>query len=344
MQDLDNILPAQVKGKLSLDRVTFLLFSPRLSAWCKEKSDIRDSEKRIKRMSEMVQSILSPVLDEDFPQGYPSELFLHHFRTKDGIDLQFGAVMPKRKKVTDLDLISKFGSVEEQEKGYMFSYSPNEYAFRVEYNPNNSTLDSVIPILEVFKHYQSDAASLVRVARLDIAIDYDTDIYPGLVMCHGMRKGFLAYGQKGIESVYWGSRQSKYMFRLYDKRQEQLDKENVDLGFSRWRLELESKDSFFLTGEKPNFEKVFDRVSFSDGAISSGDWQIDLIRRLAVQDGLDSVLRDMPRATSHRYRKFFRDSSYRHLEKPSAVFNREFESCFNRLRSSILSAMGYKVE
>lgn len=344
MQDLDTILPAQVKGKLSLDRVTFLLFSPRLSAWSKEKQEIRECERRIQKMAEMVSNLLEPVLDADFPQGYPSELFLHHFRTTDGIDIQFGAVMPKRKKVTDSDIILKYGSAEDKEKGYMFDYSPNTYAFRVEFNPNNSSLDSVKPILEVFKHYQSDASSLVRLARLDIAIDYDTDIYPGLVMCHGMRKGFLAYGQKGIESVYWGSRQSKYMFRLYDKRQEQLDKENVDLGFSRWRLELESKDSFFLTGEKPNFEKVFDRVSFSDGATSSGDWQIDLVRRLAVQDGLDSVLREMPKNTAYRYRKFFRDSSYRHLEKPSAVFNREFELCFNRLRSSILSAMGYKVE
>ena len=343
MQDIDSVLPAEVKGCLSLDRVTFLVFSPRLSSWASEKDEVKINERRINKMAEFVQANLKHVLDDDFPQGIPSELFLCHFRTNDDVDIQFGSCLPRRKKVTDESILANFGTMEDREKGYMFRYSPNDYAFRVEYNPNKTSLDSIHPVLDCFRAYHSDISNLIRIARLDIALDYDASIYPGLVLCKGMRKGFLAYGTKGIESLYFGSRQSKTFFRLYDKRQERIDKEGIDIGYDRWRLELESKESFFLTGELPDFEKIFDRVTFVDGAESSGDWTLDLIRRQAMTDGLDSVLREMPERTAKRYRQYFRDRVSRRMEKPTDVFRRSFEREYNKLRCSILNAFGYKI-
>lgn len=343
MQDIESLLPAEIKGKLSIDRVTFLVFSPRLSSWASDQKEIRINEKRIDKMSDFVESQLKDVLDADFPQGVPSELFLHHFRTTDGIDIQLGSIMPKRKKVSDESLIMAFGSLEDQKNGYMYRYSPNDYAFRVEFNPNNTSLDSIRPVLEFFRYYHQNVADLIRIARIDIAIDYDTAISPGLVLCKSMRKGFSAYGTGGLESLYFGSRQSKYMFRLYNKRQEQIDKGEPDLGFDRWRLELESKDSFFLTGSLPDFRKIFERVSFVDGAESSGDWVLDLVRQQAVTYGLESVLRSMPRATAKRYRKIFLDREYRKIEPPFSAFDRLFDLEMQKLRVTILRAFGYEV-
>ena len=343
MQDLDLVLPVEVKGQLSIDRVTFLVFSPRLSLWTNDALEEKRNKQRINLMSDLVQRDLHNVLDENFPQGVPSELFLHHFRTKDEIDIQFGAFLPNRKKCTvSREVLTESGTKEIREIEE-FLYSPKDYAFRIEYNPNNTTLESIRPVLGVFKTFYSDISTLIRVARLDIAIDFDAEIYPGLVLCKGMRKGFLAYGAKGIESLYFGSRQSKTFFRLYDKRQERLDKEGVDIGHNRWRLELESKEPFQLTGKLPDFEKTFDRVSFVDGAESSGDWILDLIRRQAMTDGLESVLREMPKQTAIRYRKYFRMRETTRLERPSGCFRRKFSGEFNRLRSSILSCFGYEI-
>lgn len=339
MQDLLSF-PAEVKGNLSFDKLTILVFSPSLSFWGSDSKDRSLNERRINKMFTAIENNLD--LDPDFSNGVRSDLFLHHFRTVDGIDIQFGSVMPRRKKITDEVFLAAFGSSDDVENGFMYRYLPNEYAFRLEFNPNSTSLDSLFPVLNALRKNSSSLSSeLIRVARIDIAVDYDTSLLPGLVLCQGMRKGFCAYGSSGIESLYFGSRHSKFMFRLYNKRQEIFEKDGVDLGFDRWRLELESKESFFLAGSLPDFRKVFNRVSFVDGAESSSDWILDLIRQKAVSDGLESVLKMMPKSTAIRYRRFFRDQNSRRIEPPVSTFDREFDSKFQNLRFKILRSFGF---
>lgn len=352
MQD-EIFSPASIPGKLSLDRCTFLLYSPRLSLWSADNAEYRENERRIERMATLTENVLKNELDPDFPQGHPSQLFLKHYRTTDEVDIQFGAVMPKRKKITDEDAIQMFGTPEEKEQGFKWEYSPNNFAFRVEYNPNNTNLDAVSPLLKNFSHYSS-ALDLIRIARLDIAIDFQASLVPELVLCQGMRKSFTASGDHGLETIYFGSRQSKNWIRLYDKRQERKDKAGIDIGYNLWRLELESKESFYLS-DVPDHGKVFQRLTFYDGAVSmqktdengiptGNGWILDLIRSQAMQYGLKNVLGKMPRKTAYRYGKLFKSLVDRQgVETPSDIYYREFPYQMKRLRCEILTACGYHV-
>lgn len=341
MQDDSFFSPATVQGSLSLDRVTFLLFSPSLSLWTSDDAEYRKNILKLEKMAGYIQTLLKDELDPDFPQGSASELFRYHYRTLDEVDIQFGSQLPKRKKITDEGMLQAFGSVDEQAKGYMYQYNPNYYAFRIEYNPNKASLRSVSSLLENFSHNQS--ASMIRIARLDIAIDFNASIVPEMVLCEGMRKSFTASGPKGIESVYFGTRKSKNYIRLYDKRQEQLDTLGKDIGYDMWRLELESKESFFLDSP-PDHGKVFQRFTFYDGAVASGDWLVDLIRSQAMIYGLQNVLRKMPKNTAIRYRKLFKEGGFKqNVETPSLVYYREFPGAMERLRVDILSACGFEM-
>lgn len=338
---VDFASPATVKGALSIDRVTFLILSPTLSLWASDDAEYRQNRKRLEKMCEFVQTTLKSSLNEDFPQGSSTELFRHHYRTIDDIDIQFGSQLPKHKKITNEDMIQSFGTLEDKERGYMFQYSPNDFAFRVEYNPNKTTLQSVKRLLELFPY--GNGLHSIRIARLDIAIDFAASIVPELVLCSGMRKSFTASGSKGLESVYFGTRQSKNYVRLYDKRQEQIDKEGIDIGHDLWRLELESKESFFLD-EVPDHGEVFQRFSFYDGAVSSGDWLIDLIRSQAMIYGLQNVLRRMPQRTATRYRKAFKEQVFaQDVETPAFIYARDFPVAMVRLRCDILNACGFKL-
>ena len=327
---------SSVKGSLSLDRVTMLLYSPSLSLW--SDSDACANDLEVKSAARSFSRILNPVLDPDFPQGVASELFAYHFRTSAGVDIQFGTKMPKRKKVTDEMLVAAFGTDEDKENGFMYQYGPNNYAFRVEWNPNKCSLGELSSVLDAFRLHQ--IAERVRIARLDIAIDFPAAIVPALVLVHGMRKSFSASGANGIESLYFGTRQSKNYVRLYNKRQEILDNEKRDIGHDLWRLELESKEAFFLNAP-PDHRKVFERISFYDGGVSSGDWLIDLIRQQALQYGLQNVLRTMPKQTQIRYRRLFKEFPLQDIESPSFIYAREFPAAFAKLRVEILRTLGF---
>ena len=336
-----NSFPAAVSGSLSIDRCTFLLLAPTLSLWQSDRSDAEIVERRLQNMAKLVQSQLDTVLDGSFAQGKSSELFRHHFRTIDGIDIQFGPVMPKRSKIDDLGYLEAFGSEEDLLRGYSYQYSANSYGFRIEYNPNNTSLESVSPILHNFSiHQVSDS---IRIARLDLAVDYPVSIHPELVMCQGMRKGFSAYGSKGLETLYFGSRQSKNFIRLYDKQKEQKEKFDIDIDHPLWRLELESKEAFFIT-DPPDHGKVFERFSFYDGGQSCDDPWLDLIRCQAMIYGLENTLRRFPRATQSRYRRKLKQSfSFQGIESPAYIYARDFPLKFGQLRYDILSACGFNV-
>lgn len=326
-----------IKGSLSLDRCTFLVFSPGLSLWG-EDSEI--SNRNIDKMSKLIYKLIGDKLDSDFPQGIPSELFKKHFRTASGIDIQFGPVMPRRKKIKDQDYIFSFGTVVDRENGYMFKSFPNDYAFRVEFNPNESDLQEISFLLKNIR-YSGVTASQVRLARLDIAIDYACDINPALAICDRLRKSFIACGSFGIETVYFGSRASKFFIRLYNKAVELREKHNIYHDSPLWRFELESKESFSLDSQ-PDFSGILRRFSFYSGAIRSDDWKLNLLLAYAKDNGLKSALSFLPSATQKRYRKLLADyDSLSGVESPFSAYERDFPFAFKRLRVQILSALGY---
>lgn len=62
------IRDTSVRGSLSIDRVTFLVFSPSLSLWGEEGDYNRV---RVERMKNLTLKLLKDDLDPDFPQGTP---------------------------------------------------------------------------------------------------------------------------------------------------------------------------------------------------------------------------------------------------------------------------------
>lgn len=339
MSDLESLAPDS--GVLSCDRVTFLMFTPSLSVWSVDRADRESNSRRISSLSGYIQRLAGDRLDPDFPQGLSSQLFEHHFRTSDGVDIQLGARMPKRLKVTDLGYIQAFGSDEEKDSGYCMRYVPNDYGLRIEYNPNKSSLDSVRFLLGHCAEHQL-SPRYIRLARLDLAVDYYRVMNPEFITCRFARKSFMAYGTAGVESVYLGSRQSQTMFRVYNKRQEQIDQGEGDPGRDWWRIELENKKAFTLD-TTPDFVPTFQRLNLSSSCFDDlSDWKLRFIRHYALNFGLTAALHYMPRDTRNRYKALF-DTFSPGVEHPSITVKREFPQVFNGVRSQILDACGYKV-
>lgn len=326
---------SSTSGTLSIDRITLLFYTPQLAMWNKG-----DNSLLVRMMANNLENVLKNDLDPDFPQGSQTDLFAYHYRTISGFDIQFGTKMPKRKKITDEHYIMSFGTVSDKNNGFMWQTMANEYAFRVEWNPNKSeSFYKLVPFFSQFTN--NNHLSDIRVARLDLAVDYPVDINPCLVLCDRVRKSFTATGSDGLETVYFGTRSSENYFRLYNKAKEILEKDGVDLGHPLWRLELECKKGFYLS-ETPDFSSSFSRFHFFEPVKKTGDWVLDLIYQQASIHGLQAVLRMMPKNTQTRYRKFFNECKIcSDIETPSFICARDFNSVFNALRCEILLALGY---
>ena len=322
-----------IDGSLSIDRLTLLFFTPHLSLWNDGSSMVT-----VKQFSNYIEKVFRDDLDPDFPQGSSTELFCRHYRTVSGFDVQFGSKMPKRKKITDSDFVLAFGTQSEKDQGFIWQNLPNDYALRVEFNPNKS--ESITKLSPLFLDFNSkNLASLVRVARIDIAIDYPVEINPALVLCDGVRKSFIACGCNGLESLYFGTRSSDNYFRIYNKRLELLENDSFEIDHPLWRIELESKKSFFLC-DNPDHLKSFQRLRFFNGSVRSGDWVVDLIMQQASVYGLQTVLRSMPSTTQKRYRKFFKEFEFSEIIDPAFIYSRDFISAWCKLRSEILLSLG----
>lgn len=339
---------AFVSGTLSLDRVTLLVYSPFLSVYVKDESAKHRLDK-IDKFNSLFQSMCEShciTLDPDFPQGCRSDLYLHHYRvltsTDEPLDIQFGATSPVRKRITDQQYLDAFGSSEDKENGYIDEYIPSRYGFRLEFNPNFSSPGILKPILSGLCR-STDYPDFIRISRLDIAIDYPYNICPELVSCSRMRKGFLAYGSQGLETVYFGSRHSTFMFRIYDKKKQLLEEKSISIPEQfLWRVELESKEAFSLLDlPLEKLGSVFDRLSFYYGGQSTGDWALDLILKNSMNYGLDCTLSSLPKATKFRYKKLISDLvSMNNIEAPGQIFKASFLAKFNNLRNDILRSFG----
>lgn len=334
---------AFTSGFLSLDRVTLLVFSPGLSLWGPEKSQDRRSE-NMQKVAEIIEKTVE--LDENFPQGFPSDLYALHFRTaetlsSDPIDIQIGPRLPVKKKISSFAYIDSFGvSDENKEESFTFSSEPSVYGIRIEYNPNKADLSVLKNFFSYFPcRSKVDLPKLLRVSRLDIAIDYPVRLRPEFILCNRHKKSFLALGTSGVETVYFGSRQSQTFFRIYDKNKELLETGKKGVTGDLWRVELESKKPFLLS-EVPFevFADTFDRLSFLR-LPASADWEDQLVFSHAAQWGFDSVFGMMPSATRKRWIQRLRNPQFSEtvISAPGLVCRDQLPQVFERFRSSVLS-------
>lgn len=324
---------------MSLDRIAFLIFSPQYCLWQNRDADSRQNEQNVKFLDSAILNLLD--LDDEFPQGSSTKLFAHHYRTRKGIDIQFGCKMPVTKKLSDEYLIDTFGTVD-VDKYKKFVTDCSYYGIRIEYNPAKVLLNEISGFLQFLKIREP---SRIRVSRLDIAIDYAVKIIPQMVLCSGMKKSFIALGSQGVESVYFGARKSRNYIRLYDKAKELKEVHNEEIDGHLWRLELESKESFRIGDSYPDYSKVFSRVQFIDGSQSTGDWVLDLIKQNSMNFGLQSVLNNIPnKNTKSKYKKeLIKKLNYNLIESPVDCFNRLFPALFNKLKLQVYNACGFEV-
>lgn len=113
--------------------------------------------------------------------------------------------------------------------------------FRMEFNPSKITLaqaewlkDKVIYILDD-----------VGLTRLDLAFDCDFDLSTYTFEFQNALKSSEFRSRTGkIETMYYGSRNSDVYHRIYDKKQELKDKQNVIVDEPiLWRYEIEFKNA-----------------------------------------------------------------------------------------------------
>lgn len=132
--------------------------------------------------------------------------------------------------------------------------------FRLEFNPNNLTLDEIYwlkqNVLIVLEH--------VGFTRLDLAFDFEEDLSDYFVMSDKGLKKTVFYGRDGkAETKYFGVRDSDRFIRIYNKKQERKDNADIDLSCENfWRFEIEIKRS--LVDEWKN--------CFDDFSILKPEW------------------------------------------------------------------------
>lgn len=360
----------------SVDRLTLLLKVPKLCLSIENlpEKELAMRKEAVKQFHSLMLQKFSYLLNPDVNQGERTELYQKHYRLKNGSDLQISPRFPVRVRITDEGYIECFGTELDSERGYIDEYYDPAFSVRLEYNPMKNDIREISPLLIYLqKLVDLPFSEFIKVSRLDVAVDYPCEVNPTLINARGLRKGFLAYGSEGIESIYFGSRQSAYYFRIYDKKKELIHSnklaisryarlkqeydflkrqgdttikepsmpEILNLPEHLWRVEMEYKEPFFL-GVFP--EKIYhqlDRLSFYFGGKKTGDWKLDLILFVASQFQIKGVLSMLPVNTRTRYYEKLLSYLDLSIDKPSDIYNRQFPGVWKIETEKILYAFGY---
>lgn len=360
----------------SVDRLTLLLKVPKLcfSLEYLSESEINMRKEAIKQFHSLMLQKFNYLLNPDVNQGERTELYQKHYRFKNGVDLQICPRFPVRVRITDEGYIQAFGNGLDSERGYIDEYYDPDFSVRLEFNPNKNDIREISPFLIYLqKLVDLPPNEFIKVSRLDVAIDYPNEINPTLINARGIRKGFLAYDSDGIASIYFGSRESAYYFRIYDKKKELLHSNKIswsryerlmqeynfhkgqgDLDYKEplkpeilnlpkhfWRFELEYKEPFFLGVFPEKIWHQFDRLNFYFGGQKTGDWKLDLILFVASQFHIKCVLSMLPKQSRIRYYEKLLPFLDKSISKPSDVFNRQFPAVWKTETEKILYAFGY---
>lgn len=113
---------------------------------------------------------------------------------------------------------------------------------RVDFNPNNLTNYEKDYFKKTFiKHLKNTSFS-----RIDIAFDFSHNLSGLFVSFDNPVKRSVIYGKNNeIETLYFGSRNSKRYLRIYDKKKEAYDKKREILNYKDlWRIEFELKKDY----------------------------------------------------------------------------------------------------
>ncbi|MDT2507869.1 replication initiation factor domain-containing protein [Enterococcus avium] len=132
----------------------------------------------------------------------------------------------------------------------------NKRNFRLEFNPSKIDKDKqiflkkhVLPLLIDFGY-----------TRIDLAIDVNENITDYNFEISGRTRTFIHARDGELATMYIGSRSSKIMMRIYDKKRQLREKEQIEIGEPvLWRLEYELKGSALIDSILENgFDSIID--------------------------------------------------------------------------------------
>lgn len=195
---------------------------------------------------------------------------------------------------------------------------------RVEFNPNKDALEG---LSDVFKFFPKRSLDYLNVTRLDVAIDYYQELDPFMFATDLKRKGFVFKRGQGLQTVYFGTRNSPVEICIYDKRAQMNEEEGAGISHSWWRVEGRFRSGFAL-GDNP--KNPFSGMKCYSG-IQSDDLKFRWFLAYARERTLECALGELDRHTRRRYKMVLSES--KELLSPAKVFDMYFPGVWNKYRT-----------
>lgn len=222
-----------------------------------------------------------------------------------------------------------------------------EEHIRIDFNPNKANLNMLSAF---FSAFDAKAFSLIRVNRLDVAVDYGVYINPLCWRCQKISSSKEYKYESKIKTLYFGASGSDIQIRIYDKAFEILNIEKFDLEHSLWRVEVQMRKGikgidFFLTNKELLFEfNPFERLEFYDSfpIDTKGQGAYSLFINCARAYGLPFALSDLNFHTRKSYlRRLSEDMRNPPFNPPSLIYSNCIRPVFNAFSSRLRELFFY---
>lgn len=333
--------------ELSIDRITMLVYSPKLSLFPYRLDDSDDimkkqAEDMIKNFINVFQRKFSHLIDTESFVSKDTHLYSYHFRLKGGIDFQFSTRYGIRNRITDKNYVSTFGSELDTERGYIDEYFDSDYNIRFEFNPNKNDIQEIKDFLLAIGVIQPTCSfcRLCRISRIDLAVDIPENINPALTDCSRAQNWFNCGKGRDVQTMNYGGMQSRHHFCIYDKKEE-YKRQGIDyIGAYLWRFELRNHESF-LIDFFPGFYDAWTRISiFQTGKFSDDPW-LDMLMFYGSHFGMSTAFKRLPKSTQQRYRKLYQDfGRHESVIHPANIYLEQMGPVWDNFYSGLKSAFG----
>lgn len=160
----------------------------------------------------------------------------------------------------------------------MNSQSMGKRSFRMEFNPSKMTVEQSEWLKSRIIYILDD----IGITRLDLAFDCDFDLSTfSFEYSNALKSNEIRSRTGKIETMYFGSRNSNLFYRIYDKKVELKDKQNILISDPiLWRYEVEIKNAdiidkmieykFPLFDNKRIIQYGVDSLSVNDNLMITG--------------------------------------------------------------------------
>ena len=223
---------------------------------------------------------------------------------------------------------------------------------RLEYNPNNSSLDLLRPFLSLLSKAPGfDPLTDIVISRIDWAVDlpYAVDMML-LTSAHSITQETISDKMGGV-TKYIGSRKgSDNYIRLYDKKKQLKKMKKIEHPNSEFfRFEAVNKKVFELGDTEGALNNLFTKIMMlskerlennndlsSTGLLISAYYDISVLSDCHFDAVVDDKMRLCERKKKWRLKKKFREYEKSTLDHPSQIFALHRKQVWNVFKKNIL--------